>query len=47
MTYSVYILNSEKLDRFYIGFTSNLEKRLEFHLNAESHKFTYNTNLNL
>ena len=41
MTYSVYILNSEKLDRFYIGFTSNLEKRLEFHHNAESHKFTF------
>jgi putative endonuclease len=41
MTYMVYILNSKKLDRFYIGFTSNLEKRLEFHHNAESQKFTY------
>jgi putative endonuclease len=40
MNFSVYILHSQKLNRFYIGFTSNLEKRLEFHHNAESHKFT-------
>jgi putative endonuclease len=36
----VYILHSNKLNRFYIGFTSNFDTRLEFHKNAESHKFT-------
>ena len=36
----VYILRSEKLNRFYTGFTSNLGERLEFHRNAPSHKFT-------
>ena len=38
----VYILFSEKLSRFYIGFTSDLEVRLQFHEIAEQHKFTYN-----
>ena len=38
----VYILHSKKLKRFYIGFTSNFDTRLEFHKNAESHKFTAN-----
>jgi len=38
----VYILYSEKLSRFYIGFTSDFETRLEFHKNAESHIFTAN-----
>jgi len=38
----VYILHSEKLDRHYTGYTSNLETRLEFHENAENNKFTYN-----
>jgi len=36
----VYILHSEKLDRFYIGFTTDFENRMEFHKNAKSHKFT-------
>jgi putative endonuclease len=36
----VYILYSAKLNRFYIGFTSDFDTRLEFHKNAESHKFT-------
>ena len=38
----VYILHSEKLNRFYIGFTTNLEERLIFHKNAENRKFTHN-----
>ena len=37
----VYILHSIKLDRFYIGFTTNLEQRLVFHQNAEAHKYTH------
>ena len=37
----VYILHSKTLDRFYIGFTSNLNQRMEFHLHPEeSRKFT-------
>ncbi|WP_445453164.1 GIY-YIG nuclease family protein [Flavobacterium sp. 25HG05S-40] len=38
----VYILHSVKINRFYIGYTSDIKLRLEFHANAESHKFTYN-----
>ena len=38
----VYILFSEKLNRFYIGFTQNLDLRLEFHENSENRKFTAN-----
>lgn len=38
----VYILFSAKLNRFYIGYTSDFETRMEFHKNAESHKFTAN-----
>ena len=38
----VYILFSEKLNKFYIGFTTNLEERLQFHQNAETQKFTHN-----
>ena len=38
----VYILHSIKLNRFYIGFTSDFEIRMEFHKNAESNKFTSN-----
>ena len=38
----VYILHSIKLDRFYTGFTTNLDQRLLFHQNPETHKFTYN-----
>ena len=40
----VYILHSVKLNRFYIGYTSTFETRLEFHQNAANHKFTSNTN---
>ncbi|MFG4000846.1 excinuclease ABC subunit C [Flavobacterium aquidurense] len=38
----VYILHSNKLNRFYIGFTSDFDTRIEFHKNAQSHKFTAN-----
>jgi putative endonuclease len=39
----VYIIYSEKLDRFYTGFTTNFDVRLDFHLNSkEKRKFTYN-----
>jgi putative endonuclease len=38
----VYILQSIKLNRFYIGYTSDFDTRIEFHKNAESHKFTAN-----
>jgi hypothetical protein len=37
----VYILHSATLNRFYIGYTSDLDLRLEFHLNSnETRKFT-------
>ena len=38
----VYILFSEKLNKFYIGFTTDLEERLQYHQTAETRKFTYN-----
>lgn len=41
-TQIVYILISNKLNRFYIGYTSNIDARLEFHLNSPSNKFTSN-----
>jgi len=31
MSYFVYILNSEKLDKYYIGSSHNPEKRLHYH----------------
>ena len=40
--HQVYILYSEKLNRFYIGYTSDLKTRMEFHANAENRKFTHN-----
>ena len=44
MEHLVYILHSENLSRFYIGYTSNLEVRLTFHQNPDPQKFTYNAN---
>ena len=38
----VYILYSQKLNRYYIGYTSDFDMRLEFHKNANTRKFTYN-----
>jgi putative endonuclease len=37
----VYIIHSATLNRFYIGYTSNFDLRLDFHLNSnEARKFT-------
>ena len=42
MSNTVYILYSKKLDKYYIGFTENLDVRLDFHLSdSQSRKFTY------
>ena len=40
--YYVYILYSASLDVYYKGFTTDVEKRLEYHLNS-LHKFTSKT----
>ena len=40
--HQVYILFSEKLNRFYTGYTFDLKTRMEFHANAENRKFTHN-----
>jgi putative endonuclease len=41
MTYFVYVLYSESLDRYYVGYTSDIEQRIHFHNNPiESRKFT-------
>jgi len=37
---TVYILYSNSINRYYIGFTQDLDLRIEFHKNAESRKFT-------
>ena len=39
--FTVYILQSEKTGRHYIGFTSDLEKRLQYH-NGGKNKSTKN-----
>ena len=44
MNHCCYILYSEKLSRYYIGYSSDLSVRLIFHENSESRKFTYNAN---
>ena len=36
----VYILYSKKLNRYYTGFTTDLDVRLSVHADAESRKFT-------
>ena len=41
--FSVYILYSAILDRFYIGSTSDFEVRMKFHDNSEARKFTAKT----
>ena len=41
MGYCVYILHSQKLDRFYVGMTENLDQRIEHHNHPiDSSKFT-------
>ena len=43
--YIVYILYSQDLDRYYIGFTSNLEVRMNFHFNdTQVRKYTKKAN---
>ncbi|MBE8725001.1 GIY-YIG nuclease family protein [Flavobacterium hungaricum] len=44
MSHIVYILHSKKLNRYYIGYTSNFDLRLEFHKNAPPNKYTANAN---
>ena len=36
----VYILFSEKLSKFYIGFSENLQQRIEFHNSSQNLKWT-------
>ncbi|MGI0108301.1 GIY-YIG nuclease family protein [Salinimicrobium sp. WS361] len=40
MVHQVYVLYSRFLDRFYVGSTSDLEIRMEFHCTSPGHKFT-------
>ncbi len=40
MSHCVYILHSETLNRFYTGYSSDFESRMEFHKHAPSDKFT-------
>ena len=42
MKYYVYILYSKTLDIYYKGFSADVEKRLQFHVNSQ-HKFTSQT----
>ncbi|MFB9078240.1 GIY-YIG nuclease family protein [Flavobacterium procerum] len=42
MSHIIYILNSKKLNRYYIGYTTNLDLGFEFHKNAAPNKFTAN-----
>ncbi|WP_229724531.1 GIY-YIG nuclease family protein [Winogradskyella forsetii] len=42
MGHCCYILYSEKLSRYYVGYSSDLDVRLVFHENSESRKYTYN-----
>ena len=42
MSNTVYILYSKTLDKHYVGFSENLNQRLDFHLNdTQTRKFTY------
>ena len=42
MVNNVYILHSKQLGKYYIGFTQNLDLRLDFHQNdVQTRKFTY------
>ncbi|WP_318642247.1 GIY-YIG nuclease family protein [Flavobacterium ardleyense] len=40
----VYILHSLHLDRFYVGYSSDLYSRLEYHKKSASDKFTAKAN---
>ena len=43
MSYCVYIIYSEKLDRYYVGYSENIQDRLFRHINSGS-KSTKKTN---
>ncbi|WP_417854203.1 GIY-YIG nuclease family protein [Xanthomarina gelatinilytica] len=43
MILCVYILQSKQLNRFYIGYSSNIDLRLEFHKYPDTRKFTSNS----
>ena len=43
MKFYVYILYSASLDIYYKGFSTDVEKRLDYHLNSK-HKFTSKAN---
>ena len=40
ITYYIYILYSEKFDKFYIGYTTNVKMRLEHHNKDDKNTFT-------
>ena len=39
--YYVYVLKSEKSNKYYIGLTDNLKRRLHEHANPEKDQYTY------
>ena len=41
MNYCCYILHSEKLSKYYVGYSSDLDIRIMFHKNSQPRKFTY------
>ena len=41
--YYTYILKSERIQKLYIGYTSNLKKRLKEHNQNKSNSYTYKT----
>ena len=44
MEYYVYILYSQNLGKYYIGYSSNVDKRIELHLNSAKNKFSHKAN---
>lgn len=44
MEHYVYILHSESLNKHYVGYTSDISKRIELHLDSAKNKFTYRAN---
>ena len=39
MSYTVYIIYSKSIDKFYVGYTNNLQRRFGEH-NRKKHKYT-------
>jgi len=44
MEHFVYILYSAKLNRFYTGYTADIDRRLVYHKDAVADNFTYRAN---